>query len=200
MSSRITNVTGNEAGIGGGVVSGVNVGMCKPVENYAPTVKAEGMCLLRHDTIMEMNTAGPDGVGNVRGKIVYSANSSAGSSTPESCNEDEAKAKMHIRKALKENDNDIQKAHDSIQNQRRASQAASDDKSLIYAHYWLKGAGMAPLGNFGRGLGAIYLYSKKYNLKFDKLSQINVSKAEPAPYDENTLKWFSAGIDGKLPC
>lgn len=71
MSSRITNVTGNEAGVGGGVVSGVNVGMCKPSENYASKVRAEGKCLLRHDTILEMNIAGPDGQGNVKGKIVY---------------------------------------------------------------------------------------------------------------------------------
>lgn len=71
MSSRISSVTGNEVGVGGGVVSGVNVGMCKPVDNYAPTVRAEGQCLLRHDTVMEMNVAGPDGTGNTLGKIVY---------------------------------------------------------------------------------------------------------------------------------
>jgi len=74
MSSRITNVTGNEAGVGGGVVSSVNVGMCKPTENYAPKVRAEGQFILRHDTLMEMNTAGIGGVGNVLGKIVYSEN------------------------------------------------------------------------------------------------------------------------------
>ena len=71
ISSRITSVTGNEAGIAGGVVSGVNVGMCKPVQNYAPKVRAEGQCVLRHDTIMEMNCAGPEGQGNVLGKIAY---------------------------------------------------------------------------------------------------------------------------------
>jgi hypothetical protein len=74
MSSRITHVTGNEAGVGGGAVSGVNVGMCKPVEDYAPKVRAEGQCLLRHDTIMEMNTAGASGVGNVLGTLVHSEN------------------------------------------------------------------------------------------------------------------------------
>lgn len=72
MSSRITNVTGNEAGVGGGVVSGVNVGMCKPVENYAPKVRAEGQYVLRHDTVMEMNTAGRSGTGNIVGKIIFS--------------------------------------------------------------------------------------------------------------------------------
>jgi hypothetical protein len=71
MSSRITNVTGNEAGVGGGVVSGVNVGMCKPSKNYSRTVRTEGKHILRHDTIMAMNCAGPEGAGNVEGKIVY---------------------------------------------------------------------------------------------------------------------------------
>lgn len=71
MSSRITNVTGNEAGVGGGIVSGVNVGMCKPVDNYATKVRAEGQCLLRHDTIMEMNCVSAESQGNVKGKITY---------------------------------------------------------------------------------------------------------------------------------
>ena len=73
MGSRILSVKGNEAGFGGGVVSGVNVGMCRPSKNYAPKVRAEGQYLLRHDTVMEMNCAGPEGKGNIEGKIQYTS-------------------------------------------------------------------------------------------------------------------------------
>ncbi len=69
LDSRITTVVGNEAGVGGGVISGVNVGMCKPISNYTSTVRAKGQSILGHDTIMDMNCAGPNGVGNVPGKI-----------------------------------------------------------------------------------------------------------------------------------
>lgn len=77
MSSLITHVTGNEAGIGGGAVSGVNLGMCKPVEGYASKVRAEGQCVLRHETIFEMNMAGPTSDGNVKGKLILVKNSKA---------------------------------------------------------------------------------------------------------------------------
>ena len=71
MDSRITSVNGNKGGTGGGVVSGVNCGMCRPVANYAPTVRAEGKPVLRHDTVMCMNTAGPNGPSNTTGAINY---------------------------------------------------------------------------------------------------------------------------------
>ncbi len=71
LGSRVCNVTGNEAGVGGGIVSGVNIGMCKPVKNYASKVRAEGQFVVCHDTIFEMNCAGHAGIGNVTGKIVY---------------------------------------------------------------------------------------------------------------------------------
>lgn len=71
LGSRISTVIGNEAGVGGGVVSGVNVGMCKPVAEFATKVRAEGLNVLRHDTVLEMNCTGPEGTGNTRGQITY---------------------------------------------------------------------------------------------------------------------------------
>ncbi len=76
MNSRIAAVNGNEAGVGGGTISGVNLGMCKPIKQYATKVRAEGQCVLTHTTVMEMNTAGPDGPGNTVGRIVYVTTSS----------------------------------------------------------------------------------------------------------------------------
>jgi hypothetical protein len=70
-ASRISSVLGNEAGVGGGVVSGVNVGLCRPVLSQAKRVRAEGQFLLRNDTVMEMNMCSADGPGNAVGKIVY---------------------------------------------------------------------------------------------------------------------------------
>ncbi len=93
LNSRVQTVLGNEAGVGGGVVSGVNVGMCKPVADFAPKVRAEGQCVLRHDTTMEMNCAGPGGPGNVLGKIKYlSSDSNASTSMDTTGKKDEAYA------------------------------------------------------------------------------------------------------------
>ena len=41
MDSRLPTVSGNEAGLGGGVASGVNVGYCKPV-SFVETVRVQG--------------------------------------------------------------------------------------------------------------------------------------------------------------
>lgn len=71
LGSRVTSVKGNEAGVGGGVVSSVNNGMCKPVSKFAELVRAEGKCVLRHATEMEMNCATVDGPGNTRGILMY---------------------------------------------------------------------------------------------------------------------------------
>ena len=87
MSSRISSVLGNEAGTGGGVVSGANMGMCKPIENFAPKVRAEGNNVVRHDTLMQMNCSGPDSEGNVIGKIVYLKNNSTETESADSVNE-----------------------------------------------------------------------------------------------------------------
>jgi hypothetical protein len=70
-NSRIATVKGDEPGIGGGVKSGVNLGFCKPIKEWSSTVKTEGHFTCRHDTLMEMNCAGPDGPGNTVGKVIY---------------------------------------------------------------------------------------------------------------------------------
>jgi hypothetical protein len=71
MRSRITSVLGDEAGVGGGVKSGVNVGMCRPVADPASRVQAEGACVIMDGTIFEMNCHGAEGPGNTLGMLQY---------------------------------------------------------------------------------------------------------------------------------
>jgi hypothetical protein len=71
MQSRVMTVVGNEAGVGGGVKSSVNKGICKPIKDAAGSVRAEGHFLLRHCTVMEMNCASYDGPGNTFGILKY---------------------------------------------------------------------------------------------------------------------------------
>lgn len=71
MQSRVMSVIGNEAGVGGGVLSSVNRGICKPIKNAAGSVRAEGRYILRHGTEMEMNCASIDGPGNTTGVLMY---------------------------------------------------------------------------------------------------------------------------------
>ncbi|EYF02508.1 PAAR-like domain-containing protein [Chondromyces apiculatus] len=73
MDSRLTTVYGDEAGVGGGVISGVNKGYCKPV-THSTTVTVEGHHVTYHTSIYEMNCDGPDGVGNTRGRVVFVEN------------------------------------------------------------------------------------------------------------------------------
>lgn len=82
MAARFTSVNGNEAGVGGGVCSGVNKGWCKPVLLASSTVFAEGRELLRDGTLVEMNSSSPDGVGNVQGKLKYVSTNNDRSSIP----------------------------------------------------------------------------------------------------------------------
>lgn len=70
MASRTDKVSGNEAGTGGGVNSGVNLGWCRPRSNKS-TVFVEGRELVQDSNIYEMNCAGPDGPYNTIGKLVY---------------------------------------------------------------------------------------------------------------------------------
>ncbi|MCA9051958.1 MAG: DUF4150 domain-containing protein, partial [Planctomycetaceae bacterium] len=71
MASRVATVVGDDAGIGGGVISGVNKGMCRPIRNQATKVNCNGAQVVRHDTEFGMNSAGPDGPPNTFGKLVY---------------------------------------------------------------------------------------------------------------------------------
>ncbi|MGH7455395.1 MAG: DUF4150 domain-containing protein, partial [bacterium] len=68
--SRITQVSGDEAGTGGGVMSGLNRGYCRAI-TYSKTVRANGEFILYHSTEMWMNCSGPEGPGNTKGKVIY---------------------------------------------------------------------------------------------------------------------------------
>src|SRR5688572_8210030 len=47
MDSRLPRVTGDEPGTGGGIISGVNRGFCRPIE-HSKTVRAQGGFVVRH--------------------------------------------------------------------------------------------------------------------------------------------------------
>lgn len=68
--SRVATVIGNEAGVGGGVASLVNKGMCKPIQ-WSHTVRVAGQWATMNSNEMWMNCAGPEGSGNVMGTLVY---------------------------------------------------------------------------------------------------------------------------------
>lgn len=67
--SRIPSVEGNEAGTGGGIISGVNCGWCRPIE-HSTTFKSSGNWLVREGDLFAMNCAGPDGPANTYGRLV----------------------------------------------------------------------------------------------------------------------------------
>ena len=67
---RLSRVYGDEAGVGGGVTSGVNMGMCRP-QTFSSSVRINGQAVVRHDDFVEMNCASPDGPANTRGKVMY---------------------------------------------------------------------------------------------------------------------------------
>jgi flagellar motility protein MotE (MotC chaperone) len=72
MGSHLPKVTGDERGVGGGIISGVNMGCCKPIPgSHSTSLRIEGEWLVRHGDLMEMNCSGPKGQGNTFGKIVY---------------------------------------------------------------------------------------------------------------------------------
>jgi hypothetical protein len=64
ISSQVSRVQGDEAGTGGGVMSGVNRSTCESVTASA-TVRAEGNYVLRDGDVLKMNH------GNTLGKVVY---------------------------------------------------------------------------------------------------------------------------------
>jgi hypothetical protein len=86
MNSRVTKVTGNEAGSMGGVKSTVNIGHCKPVKASA-TFRVNGYYVLyANDTVYEMNCPGPEGKGNTLGKLTFcgfSTSATASSASPD---------------------------------------------------------------------------------------------------------------------
>ena len=68
--SRISRVFGDEAGTGGGVQSGVNLGYCRP-DTYSDTVFAEGKQVVNDGAVFLMNCNGPDGPHNTVGELIY---------------------------------------------------------------------------------------------------------------------------------
>lgn len=71
MGSRVATVTGDESGVGGGVVSQVFKGMCRPVVPI-PTVRINGQFHNSHQvSLMEMNCAGPNGPANTLGHVKF---------------------------------------------------------------------------------------------------------------------------------
>ncbi len=72
MGSHLPKVKGDERGVGGGIISGVNMGCCKPIPgSHSTSLRIEGEWLVRHGDLMEMNCSGPIGKGNTFGRIVY---------------------------------------------------------------------------------------------------------------------------------
>ncbi len=69
MKSRIPHVEGNEAGTGGGILSGVNRGYCRPLE-HSSSYKSGGHWIVREGDLFAMNCAGPDGPANTYGRLV----------------------------------------------------------------------------------------------------------------------------------
>lgn len=80
MRTRITTVYNNELGMGGGVISGVNKGYCRPVSGFCPTIFINKSNALPHNnTLMWMNCDGPEGPGNTMGVLLYQGNMSSAS-------------------------------------------------------------------------------------------------------------------------
>lgn len=77
MASRLPRVEGDEKGTGGGIISKVNLGYCRPVE-HSGTVKAHGQYVVRQGDLMHMNCNGPDGPANTFGRIEYIGAGGAG--------------------------------------------------------------------------------------------------------------------------
>ena len=73
MASRITRVTGDEPGVMGGVMSGVNMGFCKPVPmKHSTSFRVNGeWVLFDKQTLWWMNCAGPEGTGNTIGRTIF---------------------------------------------------------------------------------------------------------------------------------
>ena len=74
INARLSRVVGDEPGVGGGVISQVNMGMCRPMPGTtSDTFRVGGEWLIHSDmTQMEMNCNGPDGPGNTIGQVTWS--------------------------------------------------------------------------------------------------------------------------------
>lgn len=76
MDTRITTVYGDEEGIHGGEISGVNKGWCRPI-THSTTIRVNGSYLIYHTSTYWMNCNGPDGPGNTKGEVQFFADGMA---------------------------------------------------------------------------------------------------------------------------
>ncbi len=91
-NSRLSTVRCDEPGVGGGILSGVNMGFCRPIDGTSSTtVKVNGSFVDYHvGTYMFMNCAGPEGPFNTIGQVIFLGNMlpgpvSASGKVPKSC-------------------------------------------------------------------------------------------------------------------
>lgn len=82
--SRLSTVIGNKEGVGGGILSGVNFGFCRPIDGTSSsTVRVNGSFVCYHEgTYVFMNCAGPEGPWNTIGKIYFLGNMLPGPVSP----------------------------------------------------------------------------------------------------------------------
>ncbi|MCA9059386.1 MAG: DUF4150 domain-containing protein, partial [Planctomycetaceae bacterium] len=75
-NSRLSAVRCDEPGVGGGLLSGVNMGWCRPIDGTASTtVRVNGSFVDYHEgTYMFMNCAGPEGPWNTIGQVKFLGN------------------------------------------------------------------------------------------------------------------------------
>ena len=83
-NSRLSTVRCDEAGVGGGVLSGVNMGFCRPIPGtHSKTVRVNGSFVDYHvGTYMFMNCAGPEGPFNTIGQVIFLGNMLPGPVSP----------------------------------------------------------------------------------------------------------------------
>ncbi len=70
MNSHTTTCYGNEPGTGGGIISGVNLGYCRPLTNK-DNMTIKGKKVIHDDCVFGMNCHSPKGVYNTTGKLFY---------------------------------------------------------------------------------------------------------------------------------
>lgn len=83
-NSRLSTVRCDEPGVGGGILSGVNMGFCRPIDGTSSTtVKVNGSFVDYHvGTYMFMNCAGPEGPFNTIGQVIFLGNMLPGPVSP----------------------------------------------------------------------------------------------------------------------
>lgn len=91
--ARLDTVEGDGGG-DAGVASGTVEGWSRPVADMADSVLINEQPTVRHDTVFEMNAAGPDGPHNTEGRMVYDRGEGDSEAGPAE-DEEEADALLH---------------------------------------------------------------------------------------------------------